>query len=117
MKSIDETLNNPFFRAYVDKIILGLKRQKILRPADKDFKRDWMDRLGDNFNPQFFFDNLKDVWEGNSNLNYEQRKVIDEICTNAFHKAKKIYDEKTELEIKFNKFERIRNFLDLLRRK
>lgn len=123
LKSISETLNDPFFRAFVGKNIEDLVERKLLRPEPKKgerYKRDWLDRMDtqEGLNTQFFFTNLQAVWEGTSELNYETRAVIDEICTKAFHRTKAIYSsEKTEVKIEFNRFERIRRFMDLLKSK
>lgn len=95
--SLEEILNDEYFKSEVDRIIAKIRANRLRRPSPKPgmrYRRDFYDRLNDEgkFNTEFFLKNIGDIWLKKSNLSRDFRETISHICDVAISNTIKHYE-------------------------
>ena len=108
-ESIDKVISERFpttkhlvsdllFQRVLSKEIQALHDKRLMRgipPNGARYKRNWYDRMSDEgtLTSRFFLSELEAIWNKQSSLNSESRKVIAYVCEIAFRKTLALYLE------------------------
>lgn len=100
-ESIAELVQDQIFLHKVSEHLETAVAARLKRPEPKPgyrYVRDWYDRMSDSrhLHREYFASNIEAVWNKRSNLNSEERRIINDVCTRALYATHKHYQELPE---------------------